>query len=131
MKRIILILALVTTAASSFAQKPVKLSTYKNSYGPWNATEERYMFEDYTYTSITFSFYSEYISVNDQCHSVYRITDYLPTTNENGFKTTKCRCLDEQNRKCLFFLSSSKDRDVESFIQVYYDEFSFFYVIDK
>ena len=102
MKKIILTLALAISSICTFAQSPVELVTYKNKFGPWNAKEDHYVFEPYVYANITFSFYSTYITVNDKNRSIYRITEEFPAVEENGCKTTKCKCLDEQNNQCLF-----------------------------
>ena len=129
MKRIILMLAFVISTICTFAQDPVKVNTYKNRYGAWSTERGHYVFEDYNYTTITFSFYDEYISVNDMPHSIYRITEYLAPTDIAGVKVTKVKCLDEQNRICLIFLSSSSDL-TDCFIRIYYNEFSLQYMIN-
>jgi hypothetical protein len=130
MKKIILTLALAISSICTFAQKPVELVTYKNKFGPWNARENHYVFEPRVYANITFSFYDHYISVNDVPHSIYRITEDLPITDEDGCKTTKCKCLDEQNKECLFYLVSFTDCR-NSYIQIYYKEFTFIYTLDN
>ena len=129
MKRIFLTLALAIAVTCSFAQDPVKVPTYKNRFGEWSALKGHYVFKDYNFADITFSFYDEYISVNDVPHSIYRITEYLEPTDIDGVKVTKVKCLDEQNRICLVFLSSSSYSS-DCFIRIYYNEFSLQYMIN-
>jgi len=129
MKKILLFLALAITTATTFAQDPVKLITYKNRFGPWSQKDGSYIYEPYVYSTITFSFYSNYISVDDKNHSIYRITEDLPTTENNGCKITKSKCLDEQNNKCLIELVSYKDC-TNSRIEIYYQDYSFKYILD-
>ena len=129
MKKIVLLLALAITTATTFAQDPVNLVTYKNQFGPWSEKDGSYVYEPQVYSTITFSFYSNYISVDDKNHSIYRITEDLPTTEKNGCKTSKSKCLDEQNNKCLVTLVSYSDCR-NSRIEIYYQEYSFKYTID-
>ena len=129
MKKIVLLLALAITTVTTFAQDPINLITYKNQFGPWSEKDGSYVYEPSVYSTITFSFYSNYISVDDKNHSIYRITEDLPTTEKNGCKTSKSKCLDEQNNICLVAIVSYTDCR-RSRIEIYYKEYSFKYTID-
>lgn len=128
MKRIILTLAFAVSTIYTFAQDPVKVTTYKNKYGAWSEARGHYVFEDYNFANITFSFYDGYITSNDENHSIYRIKEYLEPTDIDGVKVTKVKCLDEQNRICLLYLSSSSYSS-DCFIRIYYNEFSLQYMV--
>ena len=76
MKKILIIVTLVLSATTLYSQTKVK--TYKNTLGYYNNYTKQFDLNEYTYAEITFTFYDDYISVNDEAHSIYRILRYLP-----------------------------------------------------
>lgn len=78
---------------------------------------------------MTFSFYKDYISVNDENRSIYRIIEDIPVTNDKEKETTKAICYDEKNRKCVVALIRYKSKQSSS-ITVMYDDRMFIYVVD-
>ena len=78
---------------------------------------------------MTFSFYNDYISVNDENHSIYRITEDIPVINDSEKETTKAICYDEKNRKCIVALIRYKNKQSSS-IAVMYDDRMFIYIVD-
>ena len=130
MKKIFLTLVLAISSFLLFAQEPVKLITYKNCVGYFNKTAQKYEFEPYVYSGITFSFYSDYISVNDVNHSVYRITENLESEEKTDCRIAKSKCLDEGNNECIFYLVTSKNCD-NSYMEIFYKDKAFMYILDK
>lgn len=130
MKKITLTLVLAFASLITFAQQPTVLQTYKNSLGYYNKSTQDYDFENYTYSNISFSFYSSYITVDDISHSVYRITEELPKRISRDGETTSAKCLDENNRSCIIGIMTHTDC-TNSSIAVIYEDRMFLYVIDK
>jgi len=130
MKKIIIILLILISGICSFSQNPIKLITYKNSTGNWSELDKKYMYDDYVYSTITFSFYDTYIGVNDKNNSIYRITENLEKIIDNNSETVRCKAMDESNKNCLIYLTSFKDCN-HSTITIFYPQSSFFYIIDK
>jgi hypothetical protein len=129
MKKIILSLVLVFISICSFSQSPVQLLTYKNQVCWKNKNTNEVSCEKYVYSTLTFSFYEEYISVNDEGHSIYRITEDIPVINDMEKEITKAVCYDEKNRKCIVALIRYKNKQSSS-ITVMYDDRMFVYVVD-
>jgi hypothetical protein len=129
MKKIILILSLVFISICSFSQTPVQLITYKNQVGWKNKYNDEYTYEKYIYSTITFSIYNDYISANDENHSLYRITEELPSDVTKEKETTKALCYDEKNRKCIVAIVHYKEKNSSSIV-VMYDDRMFIYVVD-
>ena len=130
MKKTILTLALAISSICTFAQEPTKLITYKNASGEWSPVEKKYMYGDYAYALITFSFYDTYISVDDKNRSLYRIIETLEKLIENNTQTVRCKAMDERNRDCLIYLTSYGDCS-NSTITIFYPQSAYFYIIDK
>lgn len=129
MKKIILTLAFIVFGVSVFSQNPVQLLTYKNQVCWKNNSTNEVLYEKYVYSTLTFSFYNDYISVNDENHSIYRITEDIPVINDSEKETTKAICYDEKNRKCIVALIRYKNKQSSS-IAVMYDDRMFIYIVD-
>jgi len=110
MKKIILILSLVLISICGFSQTPVKLLTYKNQVGWLDKNSNEFSYENYVYSTLTFSFYDDYISVNDENRSIYRIVENLPIDKSNEKEMTRAICYDEKNRKCVVSLIIFKNK---------------------
>lgn len=129
MKKIILILSLVLTNICGFSQTPVQLLTYKNQVCWIDKNSNEFSYEKYVYSTLTFSFYNDYISVNDENHSIYRIVEDLPIVNNVEKEVTKAICYDEKNRKCMVSLIRFKNKQSSS-ITIMYEDRMFIYVVD-
>ena len=129
MKKIILILSLVLTSICGFSQTPVQLLTYKNQVCWIDKNSNEFSYEKYVYSTLTFSFYNDYISVNDENHSIYRIVEDLPIDKSNEKEMTRAICYDEKNRKCVVSLINFKNKQSSS-ITIMYNDRMFVYVVD-
>ena len=70
--------------------------------GYYNEYTQKYDYENYVDANIDFTLYSDYISANDENHSLYRFLDRGKTVTFNGYKVLTIKCLDELNRSCTF-----------------------------
>jgi len=83
---------------------------------------------EYTYAEITFTFYDDYISVNDEAHSIYRIIKYLPKETYREYSITSTKCLDERNRECKVALIRYNDGGFS--IDLLYEDKAYIYVVN-
>jgi hypothetical protein len=127
MKKIITTIILSLFTLCSFAQFETKITTYKNCYGRYNEYKKKYDFDEFHYAEIVFTFYEKYITVDDIGHSLYRITETLPIRKTSNSETRSVKCLDENNKECVFAIMSFDDGTAS--IGVIYDEKMFVYVI--
>ena len=104
-------LFLVLTSLTSFAQesKPVKFVSNSSIRGLYNKTYNKWDYKNIEESELTFLFYSDYITVNDMAHSIYRIVDSLPLASEEVKYSV--RCIDENNKKCVVSLVRTSDDD--------------------
>jgi hypothetical protein len=129
MKKIILTLILAIFSVLAFAQ--TQLPTYKNCVGYWNKTTQKYDFQDWVYADITFTFYDNYVSVNDAGHSIYRIMSNKPLYETETVKINSSTCLDEHNMECTVGIMDVKGHDDQTNIGVVYDgDRMFMYMLD-
>lgn len=129
MKKIILTLVLAILSIVTFAQ--TQLLTYKNCVGTWNKTTQKYDFEDWVYSDLTFTFYDTYVSVNDANHSIYRIMRDEPVYETETVKINSSTCLDEGNRECRVGIMDVKGQEDQANIGVVYDkDRMFMYILD-
>lgn len=127
MKKTITTIILSLFTLCSFAQSETKITTYKNCFGRYNEYKKGYDFEDFHYAEIVFTFNEKFITVDDINHSLYRITESIPTRKTNTSETRSVKCLDENNRECVFAIMSFNDGTAS--IGIIYDEKMFVYVI--
>ena len=130
MKKITLILGLLLATLFGFSQEPTKLVTYKNSIGYWNKEKKEYDFQPYSYSKIIFTFVGDYITADDNAHSVYRVVNRLPDKNVGGPKVISANCTDEKNVECTFGVMTPADCR-PSTIGIIYDGYMFMYVIEQ
>ena len=129
MKKIILVLALAISSIVTFAQ--TQLLTYKNCVGMWNKVTQKYDFEEWVYADLTFTFYDNYVSVNDANRSIYRIVKDEPVYETETVKINSSTCLDESNRECRVGIMDVKGHDDQTNIGVVYDgDRMFMYILD-
>jgi hypothetical protein len=129
MKKIILTAIVILFSNPSFCQDNVVLNTFKNAYGKWDLVEKKYKFEDYEYSIIKFTFKEDYITVDDQSHSIYRIIENYPIKKSEGSELLSAKCYDEANRECLFYIISNSKKK-ESCIMICYEKSAFLYIVD-
>lgn len=127
MKKSLLSLFFILFSVCVFSQSSVQLITYKNRVG-WKNTND-FSYEKYVYSTLTFSFYNDYISVNDESHSIYRIIKDIPVIDDNEKEITKAVCYDEKKRKCIVALIRYKNKQ-NSCITIMYDDRMFIYIVD-
>jgi hypothetical protein len=126
MKKIVIVLILaVSVPKLIFSQ--TRVSTFKNTFGYYNQYKNSFDLGEYVYADITFTFYDEYISVDDNAHSIYRIVKYLPKEIYTDYSMTITECLDERNRNCRIALIRYNDGGFS--IDVIYDNKAFIYVV--
>jgi hypothetical protein len=130
MKKVVLVLGLILATLCGFSQEPTKIVTYKNSIGTWDATKKAYDFQPYSYAKITFTFVGDYITADDNAHSVYRVVNRLPDKNVGGPKVISGQCTDEKNVSCTFGIMTPADCR-PSTIGIIYEGYMFMYVIEQ
>jgi hypothetical protein len=130
MKKITLTLGLLIATLCSFSQEVKKLITYKNCIGYWDDVKKEYDFQPYSYAKITFSFVGDYITADDNAHSVYRVVNRLPDKNTGGSKVISGQCTDEKNVTCTFGIMTPAECR-PSTIGIIYDGYMFMYVIEQ
>jgi hypothetical protein len=127
MKKIIIILLLVAINIGVNAQETV-VQTYKNAIGRKNTYTDKYVFEEPTYSDITFYFGDTYVRVNDQVNSLYRtISDRFDSVDPT-YKSIWWKCIDEKNRQCVVSLMIMKDTG-SKIIAIIYDKILYAYYI--
>lgn len=129
MKKITLVLALILMSLISFAQQPIKLTTYKNCIGYWDSEKKAYEFQPYSYTKIVFTFSGDYIIADDNAHSVYRVVNRLPDKNVGGSKVISAECTDEKNIECRFGIMTPTECRPTT-IGIMYEGYMFMYFVD-
>lgn len=125
MKKFLIIFFLLS-ATTLYSQ--TKVTTFKNTFGYYNNYTKQFDLNEYTYAEITFTFYDDYISVNDEAHSIYRIIRYLPKETYREYSITSTKCLDERNRECKVALIRYNDGSFS--IDLLYDDKAFIYVVN-
>ena len=129
MKKTILTLLLVISSVITFSQ--TKIPTYKNAVGYWNKVTQKYDFEEWVFADIVFTFYDDYVSVNDKKRSIYRIVSDEPLFESETVKINSSNCLDEENRECKVGIMQVKGDDEQTNIGVIYEDNKLFmYMID-
>jgi hypothetical protein len=127
MKKILVGIILSLFTLCSFAQSETKIITYKNCFAKYNEYKKEFDFEEYHYAEISFTFNEKFITVDDVSHSLYRIIESLPVRKTSTSITRSVKCLDENNRECVFAIMSFEDGTTS--IGVIYEEKMFLYVV--
>ena len=125
MKKLLLLIFVTIISFNTYSQ--TRIPTYKNTFGYYNQYRKEFDLGEFTYANITFTFYDDYISVDDNAHSIYRIVRYLPKETYNEYSMTIVKCLDERNRDCKIALIKYNDGSFS--IDVIYDDRAFVYVV--
>jgi hypothetical protein len=129
MKKILLTAALAISSIIAMSQTVIP--TYKNCVGYWNKVTQKYDFEDWIYSDITFTFYDKYVSVSDKNHSIYRIISDKPVYETETVKINSSACLDETNTECTVGIMDVKGFEDQTNIGVVYDgDRMFMYMLD-
>lgn len=125
MKKINLLFFALLFFFNSYSQ--TRVETYKNCFGYYNYYSKQFDLGDYHYANITFTFYPDYISADDNAHSVYRIIRTYPEEIYSGYRMTTIQCLDEKNRDCKVSLVKYNDGSLS--VDLLYDDRGYIYVV--
>ena len=104
----ILVLLFVLFSFSSFSQTPIKFTSYKCVIGNYNKFKNDWVYNKPIYGEINFFVYNDFVSVNDEPHSIYKIISEIPINNEPAVKYI-AQCTDEKNLKCTFTIIQFDD----------------------
>lgn len=125
MRKLLILIFVTIISFNTFSQ--TRILTIKNTIGIFNEYTGEFDLEDFHYANITFSFYREYISVDDDAHSIYRIIKHLPKEYFSNYNMTITECLDEKNRNCRVALIKYNDGSFS--IDVIYNGKAFIYIV--
>jgi hypothetical protein len=114
----------------AIAQEDITITSYKNFSYVYNEKTEEFEKGQTVYAKIEFTFHGKYISVNDKSNSIYRILEELPSKKYNDKEVAKAKCLDEQNKNCLFTIINYKDEKTNPNIIVTYSDLILYYIIE-
>lgn len=105
------------------------INTDRNMRGDWNRYTKKYTYGDVNTAEISFKFYENYISVNDNSHSIYRVIKKAKDVTEPTYKMFGWDCRDEQNRECRFSITKYNDPETPDAIMIIYPKIAFIYFI--
>jgi hypothetical protein len=131
MRKFILAFLMLIATTATFSQ--TKMYAYGLEHGSWNASAEKWEFNNYRKVNLAISIYSNAIYINDAAQTSFRVESYEGerkdrTSDGELYTANAWGCYDEKNRRCTFsIVKYHTTQDI--LITIRYNNYSFRYYV--